>query len=85
MKQVPKYVIKMLEKRSRLSRQLRNACIEVDRYCEKIGVDFNDPDAALMTDIRIYCEEDGALFSTLKAIERALGIMDEGEERSGNK
>lgn len=85
MKQVPKYVINMLEKRSRLSRQLRNVCIEVDRYCEKIGVDFNDPDAALMTDIRIYCEEDGAFFSTLKAIESALGIMDDGEERSGNK
>ena len=71
-KTVPKYVLRLLERRSRLSRELASACHAVDQYCEKIGVDFNDPDACLQTDFRIYCEIDGAYRSTLSVIQKTL-------------
>lgn len=74
-KKVPKYVIKMLKRRTRLSRQLRNACIEVDNYCIKIGLVCGHPlfyDACLLSDVRIYCEEDAGEISTLNAIEKVL-------------
>lgn len=74
-KKVPKYVIKMVKRRTNLSRKLREACIEVDNYCEKIGLDVYHPlfgDACLCSDIRIYCEEDAGERSTLEAIEKVL-------------
>lgn len=74
MKQVPKYVLKLLERRRDLSRQLMEVCNKVDDYCEKIGVDFNDPNACLLTDVRIYCEFDGAYNSTLRAIKKTLEV-----------
>lgn len=81
MEQVPKYVLKLLERRRDLSRQLMEVCNKVDDYCEKIGVDFNDPNACLLTDVRIYCEFDGAYKSTLRAIKKTLGVED-GERRN---
>ena len=72
MKNVPKYIIRMLEKRRRLSAELMQVCFELDEYCRKIGVDFQDPDACLQTDVRIYCEFDGAYNSTLSVIEKTL-------------
>lgn len=71
-KTVPKYVIRLLERRKKLSQQLMAVCGQIDEYCEKIGVDFNDPDACLASDIRIYCETDGAYDSTLSVIENTL-------------
>lgn len=71
-KTVPKYVLRLLERRSRLSRELAIVSSKVDRYCERIGVDFDDPDACLMTDFRIYCEADGAYHSTLGVIQKTL-------------
>lgn len=78
-KTVPKYVLRLLERRRRLSLALMSACHAVDEYCEKIGVDFEDPDACLLTDVRIYCEFDGAYSSTLSVIERTLN----GERKDG--
>lgn len=76
-KTVPKYALKLLERRSRLSQELMAACNKVDRYCESIGIDIGDTDACLLTDVRIYCESDGAYNITLDAIKRALGIKEE--------
>ncbi len=73
-KTVPKYVLRLLERRRKLYRDLNSVCCKIDRYCEKIGVDFEDPDACLMSDIRIYCEFDGAYGDTLAVIKKALGI-----------
>ena len=75
MKKVPKYVVEMVQRRTRLSRQLRSACADVDKYCESIGLNINHPlfdEAALCTDIRIYCEEDAAQHITLEAIQKVL-------------
>ena len=76
-KTVPKYVLRLLDKRRKLAQDLLSVCCEIDNYCEKIGVDFNDPDACLMTDVRIYCEFDGAYGSTLSVIKKTLGIAEE--------
>ncbi len=46
-KAVPKRIIKLLERRMALSLKLMAVCNEVDGYCRKIGVDFDDPDATL--------------------------------------
>lgn len=78
-KTVPKYALRLLERRSRLSQELMTACYAVDEYCKKIGVDLDDPDACLCTDVRIYCEVDGAYSNTLAAIKRALGIKEDVE------
>ena len=77
MAEIPKYVIELLKKRTILSRKLRVVCCELDDYCRKIGVDFNDPDACLMSDVRIYCEEDAAYSSTKKVIEKTLARKDQ--------
>lgn len=76
-KNVPKYALKLLDRRRRLSQQLMMACGEVDEYCKKIGVDFDDPDACLSADIRIYCEVDAAYGGTLSVIKKTLGIEEE--------
>ena len=78
-KTVPKYALKLLERRRRLAQELMCACYAVDEYCKKIGVDFNDPNACSMTDIRIYCEVDGAYGDTLAAIKKALDIENENQ------
>lgn len=80
---IPKYVDQMLKRRTRLSKLLRNTCCELDDYCAKIGVDFNDPDACLMSDIRIYCEQDGGESLTRAVIERTLRKNAEVEKNRG--
>lgn len=72
---VPKKIIRLLERRMELSQKLMATCGEVDEYCRKIGVDFDDPDAALQTDVCIYCEADGAYASTLKAIKKLWAFI----------
>lgn len=74
---VPKYVIRLLERRQRLALDLMCVSGELDRYCEKIGIDLGDPDACLLSDVRIYQEFDGAYDATLNAIKKALGIGEE--------
>ena len=75
MKKVPKYVVEMVKRRTRLSRQLRSACADVDNYCQSIGLNADHPlfdEAALCTDIRIFCEEDAAEHTTLNVIQKVL-------------
>ena len=43
MKKVPKYVIEMLKRRTKLAKQLRNACMGIDNYCQSIGLDADHP------------------------------------------
>lgn len=73
-KTVPKYVLRLLERRRKLSLALMSVCNQIDEYCQKIGVDFSDPDACLQSDIRIYCEFDAGYRSTLSVIEKTLAI-----------
>lgn len=74
-KQVPKYVKDLVRKRTKAAAKFREACINVDNYCESIGLDIFHPlldEACLYTDIRIWCEEDHAEPNTLEAIEKVL-------------
>jgi hypothetical protein len=75
---VPRYVQKLVLKRTMLSKKLRQASIAVTDYCESIGLDMFHPlyeEAVLNTDIRIYCEEDAGHHSTLAAIEQVLAEL----------
>ena len=74
-KQVPKYVKDLVRKRTKAAAKLRDASTAVDEYCESIGLDIFHPlfdDACLMTDIRIWCEEDHSELNTLNVIEKVL-------------
>lgn len=81
-KTVPKKLLNLLKRRTQLARDLISACVAVDQYCEKLGMDIFDDDACLGTDIRIWCEFDGAYTITLRAVKKALGIEDEDSEQS---
>lgn len=72
MKKIPKYVENMLQRREKLALQLMGVCSQVDEYCEKIGVDMNDPSASLLTHVTIYCEPWTAISCTRNAILKAL-------------
>lgn len=69
---IPKYVLKMLERRRNLALDLMVVNQNIFDYCEKIGMDVFDPDACLLSDVRIYCEMDGAYSATLSAIQKHL-------------
>ena len=74
-KQVPKYVKDLVRKRTKAAAKFRETSQAVDDYCESIGLNVLHPlfdDACLMTDIRIWCEEDHSEPNTLKAIEKVL-------------
>lgn len=86
MAQIPKYVEKILERRRNYARKLAEASIAVDDYCQSIGINYNSPlfdEACLCTDVRIYCEFDGATNSTRKAILKQLELNE--QERKGRK
>lgn len=76
MKQMPKYVEKMLQRRQRLAEQLADVSCSIDAYCESIGIDMTSYDVvengALATDIKIYCEPSVAYRLTKKLIENHL-------------
>lgn len=72
MKHVPKYVLKLLERRRRLSNKLMDVNAQIDEYCSKIGVDMTDENACVGSDIKIYCETDAGCGMTLEAIKKAL-------------
>lgn len=77
---VPRCAKNLVIKRTLLSRRLRDACSELDEYCANIGLNVHHPlfgDAALSTDVRIYCEEDAGFCSTLEAIEKVLAERSE--------
>lgn len=70
MKQIPKYVQRLLERRRRLASTLISVCGELDDYCRGIGVD--DDSAAIGGHVMIYCEPNAAQTATEQAILDAL-------------
>lgn len=72
MKQVPKYVLKLLERRTKLAMDLIDVCCRVDDYCEKVGVDMTADESCVITHVMIYAEPWNARDLTLAAIEKAL-------------
>ena len=74
-KTVPKYVLRMLDRRERYARKLLNVVVEVNRYCTKIGLDpMNDryDEAVLGSHVMIFLEPEIARENTLTEIERIL-------------
>lgn len=72
---VPKYVIRMLDRRERYAQKLLTTVVEVNRYCAKIGLDpMNDryDDAVLGSHVMIFLEPEVARENTLAEIERIL-------------
>lgn len=87
MAKIPRRIMDLLDKRRKLSQQLRSVCCEIDDYCERIGMDICDPENALCSDVRIYCEADGAYDCTLRAIGKALekGGIQNADKKLHNK
>lgn len=84
MAQIPKYVEELLSRRRKYAAKLADVSIKVDNYCASIGLDYNSPlfdNACLCTDVRIYCEFDGATNATRRAILKQLKINEEGREK----
>lgn len=74
-KTVPKYVIRMLDRRERYGKKLLKATVEVNKYCEKIGLDWNHDrydDAILGSHVMIFTEPEIARNCTQAEIERIL-------------
>lgn len=63
---------RLLKARAELARELMSTCDEVTNFCSKYGLDLTNDDACLGTDVRIYCEFDGAYEMTLDAITKAM-------------
>lgn len=77
MVQIPKYVEELLARRCKYAAKLADVSIKVDHYCASIGLDYNSPlfdNACLCTDVRIYCEFDGATNATKRAILKQLEL-----------
>lgn len=72
MKEIPKYVEKLLARRQKLAEDLLLVSAQVDEYCEKIGVDMTDDDAAVLTNVAIYMEPWNAIQYTRSTILAAL-------------
>lgn len=68
------YAKELLAIRTKAAQNLVSACVAVDEYCAKIGVDNYDNESCTGLDIRIWCEIDGAADITLNAIKKALGV-----------
>lgn len=77
---IPKYVEKMLQRRRNLAVKLMDACIEVDRYCEKIGIDSTEKanEIGINNDAMIYCEPYTAYDLTRNEIEK---VLNEGKQK----
>lgn len=69
---IPKYVEKLLERRSKLAVNLISVILELDDYCERIGIDMCDDSAVLGLNPIILSEPDVAYDRTKSAIEKAL-------------
>ena len=68
---IPKYVQRLLERRTKLAMQLMDVGSELDNYCERIGItDLNS--ACLCSHVAIYCEPWNAQCVTEEAIKEAL-------------
>ena len=80
-KTVPKYVLRMLDRRERCAQKLLTATVEVNRYCEKIGLGpTNDryDESMLGSHVMIFLEPESARANTLAEIERILQEVADG-------
>lgn len=73
-KEVPKYIQKLLLRRWKLAADLIQVDSTITEYCEKIGIGLDNPNACLLSDVRIYCEPENAYKDTLDEIERVLNL-----------
>lgn len=80
MKQIPKYVLQLLEDRRKYFVKFSAVNGELSKYCNSIGLDWKSPyydDACLDSDIRIFCEMDCGNSLTKQAILKQLELNDE--------
>lgn len=79
MNNVPKYILKLLDRRRKLALELTSVCCKIDDYCTKIGVDMTEScKNSVLTDVTIYCEPCNARENTENAIREALHKKMEG-------
>lgn len=86
MAQIPKYVEELLARRQKYAAKLAGVSIKIDCYCASIGLDYNSPlfdNACLCSDVRIYCECDGATNATRRAILKQLELNKKTEAHNG--
>lgn len=69
---IPKYIIKKLDRRRRLAEELSTVSSEIDNWLESKGIDITDPDIAdcTLTGARIYCEPSGAEATLIDYLEK---------------
>jgi hypothetical protein len=72
MKQPPKYINNLLDRRMKLANELIKVCSEIDDYCKRIEVDTISSDACILSHVAIYCEPSTARDATENAIIEAL-------------
>ena len=72
MKDIPKYILKLLDKREKLAEKLQDVNYEISDYCERIGMDLINSDlldtACLLSHVEIYCNPSSAKEATTRAI-----------------
>lgn len=80
-KTVPKYVLRMLDRRERYGLRLLKVTAQLNAYCEKIGLDWNHDryeDAVLGSHVMIFTEPEVARMNTQTEIERILQEVSDG-------
>lgn len=83
-KQIPKYVLNLLEQRRSLAERLTKVSCKVDEYCYAIGIDVDAiDDACICSSIMITTEPTSAYQITVRAIERHLNGQDMPSAESG--
>ena len=88
MKQIPKYVLKLLEDRQKYFAKFSIVNSKLSEYCESIGLDWKSPyyeDACLDSDIRIYCETDCGNSLTKQAILKQFELNKEDKDENSYK
>lgn len=70
----------LLNRRTKAAQALLSACVEVDRFCESLGIPLYETDFCLGLDFRIWVESDGAADMTMEAITAALANNNKTEQ-----
>lgn len=71
-KTVPKYVLKVLERRRKIADRLMDACAEVDALAKRFGVDMDEVPEVFSTGCMIYCEPRNAEEIALMLFENTI-------------
>lgn len=78
MAKIPKYVLRLLERRASLASTLIGINTELVNYCNKIGIEDMDK-ACVCSDFRIYTEPWAAERITISAIAEQLSRRESNE------